>query len=103
MESGIESERIILSKGRNWFKVNVTVEEAESLLKTQYHVYTNVQTGKDHLACDEYSVPIHIKEHIDFIIPTIHFGRYRGNSILSIPEIFMILVQNPVSMLLKYD
>jgi tripeptidyl-peptidase-1 len=103
MESGIESERIILSKGRNWFKVNVTVEEAESLLKTQYHVYTNVQTGKDHLACDEYSVPIHIKEHIDFITPTIHFGRYRGNSILSIPEIFMILVQNPVSKLLKYD
>jgi Pro-kumamolisin, activation domain len=55
--------------------VNVTVEEAESLLRTQYHVYTNVQTGKDHLACDDYSVPLHIKEHIDFITPTIHFGR----------------------------
>ena len=59
-----------LSKGRNWFKVNVTVEEAESLLMTQYNVYTNVQTGQDHLACDDYSVPLHIKEHIDFITPT---------------------------------
>jgi tripeptidyl-peptidase-1 len=75
-ESGIESERITLSKGRNWFKVNVTVEEAESLLMTQYNVYTNVQTGQDHLACDDYSVPLHIKEHIDFITPTIHFGRF---------------------------
>ncbi|KAE9370750.1 subtilisin-like protein [Stipitochalara longipes BDJ] len=73
MESGIEDERINLSKGRNWFKVNVTVEEAELLLRTQYHVYTNVQTGKDHLACDDYSVPVHLKEHIDFITPTIHF------------------------------
>ena len=63
-----------MSKGRNWLKVNVTVEEAEELLRTQYHVYTNVQTGKDHLACDDYSVPVHVKEHIDFITPTIHFG-----------------------------
>jgi tripeptidyl-peptidase-1 len=62
-----------LSKGRNWLKVNVTVEEAESLLRTEYHVYTNVQTGNDHLACDDYSVPPHISEHIDFITPTIHF------------------------------
>jgi len=78
MESGIEDERINLSKGRNWFKVNVTVEEAESLLRTQYHVYTNVQTGKDHLACDDYSVPVHIKEHIDFITPTVHFGMFHS-------------------------
>lgn len=62
-----------MSKGRNWIRVNVTVEEAESLLRTEYHVYTNTQTGKEHLACDEYSVPPHITEHIDFITPTVQF------------------------------
>jgi tripeptidyl-peptidase-1 len=35
-----------------------------------------VETGKDHLACEEYSVPPHIQEHIDFIKPTVHFDAY---------------------------
>ena len=36
-------------------------------------MYSNIQTGNDHLACDEYSVPPHIQEHVDFITPTVHF------------------------------
>jgi tripeptidyl-peptidase-1 len=73
MESGISHERIKLSKGLNWLKFDATVEEAESLLRTEYKVYTNVETGKDHLACEDYSLPPHIQEHIDFITPTVHF------------------------------
>ncbi len=57
----------------NWLKFDVTVEEAESLLQTEYRVYENVETGKSHLACDDYSVPHHLIEHIDFITPTIQF------------------------------
>jgi tripeptidyl-peptidase-1 len=72
-ESGIQEERITLTKGRNWMKVNVTVDEAESLLRTKYHVYTNKESGIDHLASDEYSVPAHISEHLDWITPTVHF------------------------------
>ena len=36
-------------------------------------MYTNTETGKEHLACEDYSVPAHISEHIDFITPTIQF------------------------------
>lgn len=72
-EHGIAHERIELSKGFNWFKFNATVEEAESLLRTKYSVYKNVETGKDHLACEDYSVPPNLREHIDFITPTVHF------------------------------
>ncbi|KAG0651511.1 Sedolisin-A [Hyphodiscus hymeniophilus] len=72
-ESGIEDDRLTVAKGRNWVKVELTVGEAESLLRTEYHVYTNTQTGKEHLACSDYSVPAHITEHIDFITPTIQF------------------------------
>jgi tripeptidyl-peptidase-1 len=57
----------------SWIKFNATVEEAESLLKTEYGIYTNTETGNDHLACEDYSVPAHIQEHIDFITPTVHF------------------------------
>ena len=56
-----------------WLKLNATVEEAESLLKTEYSIYTNANTGNDHLACDDYSIPANLREHIDIITPTIHF------------------------------
>ncbi len=73
IESGIANERIKTSKSLTWIKFNATVEEAESLLQTEYRVYTNTQTGKDHLACEDYSVPVDIQHHIDLITPTIHF------------------------------
>jgi tripeptidyl-peptidase-1 len=76
IENGIAEERITLAKGRNWYKFEATVEEAEALLKTEYGIYTDSKTGKDHLACEEYSVPHHIQEHIDFIKPTVHFDAY---------------------------
>jgi tripeptidyl-peptidase-1 len=75
-DSGIAAERIGLSKSRNWIKFNATVDEAESLLRTQYGIYTNSETGKDHLACESYSMPPHIQAHVDFIKPTVHFDAY---------------------------
>jgi tripeptidyl-peptidase I len=57
----------------NWLKFDATVEEAETLLQTEYRIYENVETGKSHLACDDYSIPHHLIPHIDFITPTIQF------------------------------
>lgn len=51
--------------------MNVTVEEAESLLKTEYKIYVHAETAKRSLAVNKYSVPAAIKRHIDFIIPTV--------------------------------
>lgn len=44
----------------------------ERLLKTKYKLYEH-STGQHHIACDEYSVPRDIAEHIDLIMPTVHF------------------------------
>lgn len=57
----------------NWLKFDATVEEAETLLQTEYRIYENVETGKSHLACDDYSIPHHLIPHVDFITPTIQF------------------------------
>ncbi|KAE8454178.1 hypothetical protein EG329_005103 [Mollisiaceae sp. DMI_Dod_QoI] len=73
IESGIENERLKMSNSLSWIRFNVTVDEAESLLKTEYGIYTNNKNGNEHLACEDYSVPAHIQEHIDFITPTVHF------------------------------
>jgi tripeptidyl-peptidase I len=59
----------------NWIKFNVTVAEAEKMLKTQYYAYGHDQTGTPHVACDDYSLPETISRHIDIITPTVHFDR----------------------------
>ena len=52
---------------------DATVDEAENLLKTKYHVYEHEETGQPHVACEEYNVPAALQNKIDFITPTLHF------------------------------
>lgn len=68
-EAGIEFKR---SKGLNWIDATVSVEQAESLLKTKYFEYTH-ESGKTHVACEGYSLPEDLVQHIDFVTPTTHF------------------------------
>ncbi|KAL8986875.1 MAG: hypothetical protein Q9177_003869 [Variospora cf. flavescens] len=70
--SGIAPERISRSQSLGWLKFDATVAEAESLLKTEYHLYKH-STGKPHVACSSYHIPNHIRSHVDFITPTVHF------------------------------
>ncbi|KAL8935586.1 MAG: hypothetical protein Q9216_005353 [Gyalolechia sp. 2 TL-2023] len=70
--SGIAPERISRSQSLGWLKFDATVAEAESLLKTEYHLYKH-STGKPHVSCSSYHVPEHVAPHVDFITPTVHF------------------------------
>ncbi|KAL9011477.1 MAG: hypothetical protein Q9173_003676 [Seirophora scorigena] len=70
--SGIAPERISRSQSLGWLKFDATVAEAESLLKTEYHLYKH-ETGKPHVACSSYNIPKHVMPHVDFITPTVHF------------------------------
>ncbi|MCJ1227495.1 hypothetical protein MMC12_004151 [Toensbergia leucococca] len=70
--AGITPERISRSQSLGWLTFDATVEEAENLLKTEYHVYRHAD-GKPHVACDGYHVPEHVSQHVDFITPTVHF------------------------------
>ena len=70
--SGIAPERVSQSQSLGWLNFDATVEEAENLLKTEYHVYRH-KSGKPHVACSSYHVPEQIRPHVDFITPTVHF------------------------------
>ncbi|CZR58166.1 probable tripeptidyl-peptidase 1 precursor [Phialocephala subalpina] len=70
---GITSDRVKQSQSLNWIHVNMTVSEAEQLLKTKYYEYKYSFSDETHVACDEYSVPKDIQGHVDFITPTVHF------------------------------
>lgn len=69
MSAGIRAERLSVSANKQWMQFDASVEEAESLLKTTYYNYEHEPTGRTTVACDEYHVPHHVKEHIDYITP----------------------------------
>lgn len=69
--AGVHPDNIKHSAG-GWLDFSATVGEVEDLLNTEYSKYMH-ETGKPHIACEEYSVPAHIRQHIDFITPTVHF------------------------------
>lgn len=89
-DSGLTSDRIRLTANKGWIEVNATTAEIEELLNTEYHVYTH-STGAEQvgsyptillisrwqyyleLGCHSYSVPEHIRGHIDIILPTVQF------------------------------
>ncbi|KIK63943.1 hypothetical protein GYMLUDRAFT_40152 [Collybiopsis luxurians FD-317 M1] len=67
------TERLKVSPNKNWIHLDATVEEAERLILTEYHVYTHEGTGQEHIACDEYHLPSHVSPHVDIVIPSVHF------------------------------
>ncbi|KZT04012.1 subtilisin-like protein [Laetiporus sulphureus 93-53] len=75
VDNGIEAERVTLSYGGGWVLTNVTIDEAESLLGTEYYVY---QYGDDeshtHIGCHErYHLPEDVAKHVELVTPTLHF------------------------------
>jgi len=72
VSSGIEPSRIALSRGLNWLNLNASIAEVEGLLKAEYKIYDH-PSGQHHIACQEYSVPQALSEHIDLIKATVHF------------------------------
>ncbi|PMD53985.1 uncharacterized protein K444DRAFT_699624 [Hyaloscypha bicolor E] len=69
--SGISEDRITVSNSKSWIRMDLTIAEAESLLKTEYKMYEHTESAKRSLAVDEYSVPASISKHINFITPTV--------------------------------
>ena len=61
-----------MSRGKNWLNFDASIAEVESLLQTEYKFYTHA-SGQSHIACDDYRLPVGISEHVDLVMPTVHF------------------------------
>lgn len=68
-EAGIAKERISQSVNKQWIQFDAKVAEIEQLLKTKYFHFEHEPTGTLHVACDEYFVPEHLTQHIDYVTP----------------------------------
>ncbi len=74
LTQGVAPSRIRLSKAGNWIEANVSIAQAEDLLKTEYYVYGHEATGAEHVACGTaYHLPEHVSKHVDLVTPTLHF------------------------------
>ncbi|KAF2223360.1 putative alkaline serine protease AorO [Elsinoe ampelina] len=78
VSAGISAERIGQSANKQWIQFDAKTEEAEKLLKTEYHAYQHAASGKTNIACDEYHVPKDVQAHIDYITPGIKLTQHSG-------------------------
>ena len=75
INNGIRPDNIQLSRNRDALHVNVTVAEAERLLRAEYNVYRHGETGMERVGCHQgYTLPEHVSKHVDIVWPTVHFG-----------------------------
>lgn len=70
-DSGISSDRITYSKLRGTLGFHADASEAETLFNTTFHEYSHQDAGSSALGCDHYSLPSHIRQHVDFVTPTL--------------------------------
>ena len=97
--SGIPAERITHSDNKGWLAFDVSAQEAENLLHTEYYVYEHTSYGHIEIACDQYvlihdfschllrtqtryQVPKHVQQHVDYITPGVKLAApvKRGHS-----------------------
>ncbi|GAB7351680.1 hypothetical protein MBLNU459_g2275t1 [Dothideomycetes sp. NU459] len=73
-DNGIETDELEYSPAKDWIKVSLPVNHIENLLDTKYSVYRH-EDGSEIVRTPEWSLPLHLHEHIDTIQPTNSFFR----------------------------
>lgn len=72
------------SVNKQWLQFDVAVEKLEELLRTKFFEFEHSETGSVMPACDEYHVPAHLQQHIDYITPGV--GLFTTKSKRSAPK-----------------
>jgi len=67
------------SPARDWITVLVPIEKAEELLQTEYKTFRH-SDGSEISRVPEWSLPLHLHEHIDVVQPTTSFFRPIGQA-----------------------
>lgn len=67
--SGFVAEAISLSANKQWVQFDSSAKKAEDLLFASFFEYEHIASGSKTIAVEEYYVPLHLREHIDYINP----------------------------------
>ena len=66
---GIAKHKITHTQNKAWLAFDASIEDMERLVQTEFHEHRHEASGRAVISCDEYHVPKHIQEHIDYITP----------------------------------
>ena len=76
-DNGIDASQLDYSPARDWIKVSLPVSAVERLLNTKYSIYQH-EDGDYLVRTPQWSLPLHLHEHIDTVQPTNSFFRPRA-------------------------
>lgn len=79
MDNGIASANLDYSPAKDWISISLPIEEVENLLDTKYSTYKH-DDGDYAVRTPDWSLPLHLHEHISVIQPTNSFFRTRKNA-----------------------
>ena len=74
LEHGIKKERLRYTPAQDWIQVSLPVSAVERLLDTEYSVYQH-EDGSHLVRTSKWSLPAHLHEHIEAVVPTNSFFR----------------------------
>ncbi|KAF8592739.1 tripeptidyl peptidase A [Ramaria rubella] len=73
LSAGFDLNSVIRSPSLDWVKFKASIQQAEEMLNTTYHVWKNSRTGESLVRTTSWSLPDHLHEHIDLVHPTTLF------------------------------
>lgn len=73
-DNGVKTHQLQYSSAKDWISVSLPVSEINSLLDTEYSIYSH-EEGSHIVRTPEWSLPEHLHAHIDTIQPTNSFFR----------------------------
>ncbi|KAI9639968.1 hypothetical protein NHQ30_011637 [Ciborinia camelliae] len=76
-DNNIEASSLEYSPAKDWIKVTIAIEDIETLLDTKYSTYKH-EDGEYIVRTPEWSLPLHLHDHIETIQPTNSFFRPRA-------------------------
>ncbi|KAH8817290.1 peptidase S8/S53 domain-containing protein [Xylogone sp. PMI_703] len=80
--AGIPEGTISQSSNKGWIQFDASVQDIEQLLEAKYYYYEHPGSDRQHIGCDEYTVPAMVADHIDFVTPGVKFAATQSMSSL---------------------
>ncbi|EFQ35648.1 Pro-kumamolisin [Colletotrichum graminicola] len=68
VDCGISRDRIGQSANRQWIQFDANTSQLQSLIYSDFYIWEH-QDGSQDIATEEYHIPIHVREHIDYVTP----------------------------------
>ncbi|CAD6453135.1 2aceba83-2327-4523-8826-632c26887149 [Sclerotinia trifoliorum] len=76
-DNNIEAGSLEYSPAKDWIKITIPIEDIENLLDTEYSTYQH-KDGEYIVRTPEWSLPLHLHDHIETIQPTNSFFKPRA-------------------------